>query len=757
MALISRLGVVLGLDSAEFVKGLGFAEAKLGVFGRNLKTGLGAAVVAVGAEMIAAAKYAADYADTMSKTAQKIGITTESLSALKYAGELADVSFETLQTGLKKLSVNMVGAVSGKKEMIKTFDTLKISVKDANGNLKATDVVLAELADRFEKMPDGPAKTALAVKALGKAGNEMIPLLNGGSRELKKAREEAEHFGLIVGTDFGKQAEAFEDNMDRMKLAAQGLQVKFGNTLIPALSEVFEDMLMIEKEHGLFVATLYGIGDALDKAFFGSKDTQQRNKVKDLNEDLTELQRRYATLTSAKSRNFYEALGETGRESWIRAKMTMEHDINALEAQIRGINADILARKNKSALPPVGRPDKAEPDIANDEADKLNKQLDKQLATMKQQRETLGRSVSEVEKMKLEFAQFGQYADLANTAAEKRAIKEAEALDLAKHRKLVEKVINDYAVEREKIKWAELQIDQQQAAHELIRLQQHKDANRFAIDDLNRAAERLDLERSMAGMATTQVEKALELFDLETKLNQMKRSNGLYTKQELDDYEAAEKKRIEANEQNKRAQKTFQAGWNKAYNDFVEKAQDSAALGAEAFNSMASSMENALDTFVTTGKFSFSSLTQSIIQDLLKIQLRAQMSGIFGSLFGGGSSPSGMGNIFTTSSTNFGNGGGILGWLGGFFADGGEPPLNKPSVVGESGPELFIPKTSGTIIPNNQLSSALGSQPQVVYNGPYIANLSAIDTQSAVQFLAKNKTAVWSANQSAQRSLPQSR
>ena len=78
-------------------------------------------------------------------------------------------------------------------------------------------------------------------------------------------------------------------------------------------------------------------------------------------------------------------------------------------------------------------------------------------------------------------------------------------------------------------------------------------------------------------------------------------------------------------------------------------------------------------------------------------------------------------------------------------------------MVGERGPELFIPKTAGTVIPNNRLGSTMGSQPQVVYNGPYIANMNAIDTQSATQFLAKNKQAVWSANQSAQRSLPQSR
>ena len=49
------------------------------------------------------------------------------------------------------------------------------------------------------------------------------------------------------------------------------------------------------------------------------------------------------------------------------------------------------------------------------------------------------------------------------------------------------------------------------------------------------------------------------------------------------------------------------------------------------------------------------------------------------------------------------------------------------------------------------------NQPSIVYNGPYIARMDAIDMQSATQFLAKNKQAVWSANQSAQRSLPQSR
>jgi len=45
--------------------------------------------------------------------------------------------------------------------------------------------------------------------------------------------------------------------------------------------------------------------------------------------------------------------------------------------------------------------------------------------------------------------------------------------------------------------------------------------------------------------------------------------------------------------------------------------------------------------------------------------------------------------------------GGLLGAIG--FANGGRPPVGRASIVGERGPELFVPDRAGTIIPNNQL------------------------------------------------------
>jgi hypothetical protein len=48
----------------------------------------------------------------------------------------------------------------------------------------------------------------------------------------------------------------------------------------------------------------------------------------------------------------------------------------------------------------------------------------------------------------------------------------------------------------------------------------------------------------------------------------------------------------------------------------------------------------------------------------------------------------------------------MLGMMGGSFANGGQPPLGKVSLVGEQGPELFVPSQKGTIIPNHALGGA---------------------------------------------------
>ena len=75
----------------------------------------------------------------------------------------------------------------------------------------------------------------------------------------------------------------------------------------------------------------------------------------------------------------------------------------------------------------------------------------------------------------------------------------------------------------------------------------------------------------------------------------------------------------------------------------------------------------------------------------------------------------GMGGLGASQVTGFKD---ILGSLmGGAFADGGRPPVGKMSLVGEKGPELFVPGSSGTIIPNHALGGGGAVIPDVRISG----------------------------------------
>ena len=100
-----------------------------------------------------------------------------------------------------------------------------------------------------------------------------------------------------------------------------------------------------------------------------------------------------------------------------------------------------------------------------------------------------------------------------------------------------------------------------------------------------------------------------------------------------------------------------------------------------------------------TGAQSFGSamkgIIQSVIDELFRLYVVQQIVGfVTGALsgaFGGGAQ--------STGST---------GRIGGFRALGGSVSANTPYVVGEKGPELFMPSKSGTIIPNQNMPNSGG-------------------------------------------------
>lgn len=130
----------------------------------------------------------------------------------------------------------------------------------------------------------------------------------------------------------------------------------------------------------------------------------------------------------------------------------------------------------------------------------------------------------------------------------------------------------------------------------------------------------------------------------------------------------------------------------------ADKTKDANDFAKEMGLTFTSAFEDA----IVSGK-SLSDVLKGLVADIARIVVRKNVteplggaiSSLFGGIFGGGVTAAGGG--FGTGSA-FGNMD-----LGGFFANGGNPPVGKFSVVGEDGPELFMPSVSGTVIPNHAL------------------------------------------------------
>jgi len=185
---------------------------------------------------------------------------------------------------------------------------------------------------------------------------------------------------------------------------------------------------------------------------------------------------------------------------------------------------------------------------------------------------------------------------------------------------------------------------------------------------------------------------------------------------------------ISVSQANYETSRTFTTGWADAFAEYAESASNSAKQAQMYFETFTGGMEDAMVNFAKTGKLSFKDLANSIIADLIRIQTRKM---IVSAMSGGlGGIVSGIGSLFG-------------------FAAGGATDTS-PMIVGERGPELFIPNSAGRIIPNNQLGN---NQPQqMITNVTY--SIQAVDASSFRQLVARDPQFIYSVTEKGRRSVP---
>jgi len=142
----------------------------------------------------------------------------------------------------------------------------------------------------------------------------------------------------------------------------------------------------------------------------------------------------------------------------------------------------------------------------------------------------------------------------------------------------------------------------------------------------------------------------------------------------------------------------------------------------------------------------FSSFVNKVLEDIAAMIIQKRITdplieGILGGI-GGAKGGGGIGGLLGGLIGNAGTGtpasgfsfGNMFSSIGSFFglANGGIAKGNKPYMVGERGVEMFIPNTTGQVVSNEQLMNG-GKETIVNFN------INAIDTQTGMEFLLKNK------------------
>lgn len=193
----------------------------------------------------------------------------------------------------------------------------------------------------------------------------------------------------------------------------------------------------------------------------------------------------------------------------------------------------------------------------------------------------------------------------------------------------------------------------------------------------------------------------------------------------------------QAREQNDQ-QRKFSSGWSEAFRNYVDNATNAANQAKTYFEVFSRGIEDALVSFVRTGKLSFKDFANNIIAEFVRIEAKALVMKLFPSNVGGAGGGGGLFDIIK------GIGSAIF---GGFKASGGPVTNNKAYIVGERGPEMFVPNSNGNIVPNG----AMQAQPvinQVTYS------IQAVDAASFRQLVARDPEFIYNVTEQARRSLP---
>lgn len=290
-------------------KGSGLAKSLASGTAEAAKMATGVALAGAAAASAAAggiyklATSAAETADNVDKMSQKIGISRQTYQELDFICSQTGGSVDSLKAGMKTLTkvIDVTAAETSKQKT--ALEELGVEAKDTNGNLRNQEEVMWECMTKLQGMEDQTKKAALASKLFGKAGTEMMPMLNGASGSIEEMKQKAHELGLVMGDEAIDSGVKLTDTIDQVKRSFSAIVTNIGVKVMPIVQKVMDAIVKrvpeIRKVVGGAFSAISGYWDRYGKPVMKAVFGNLKNAYNQIKGYIPELKKSFKTIGEA--------------------------------------------------------------------------------------------------------------------------------------------------------------------------------------------------------------------------------------------------------------------------------------------------------------------------------------------------------------------------------------------------------------------------------------------------------------------------
>lgn len=197
--------------------------------------------------------HTAEEADQLRDLAERTGIASDEIEKFGFIAKISGTSQETFLTGMRHLEKAMGEVATGSKEASETFARLGVSIRDPSGRMRTVQEMLPELSEAFSRIPSHAEKSATAMKLFGRAGQELLPMLERGADEIRELQIELELLGGVTSEEFLDSSERYVDNMTKMTAVWKGIRQAIAGPVLKAINDVTDGFIEWWKTAGALI------------------------------------------------------------------------------------------------------------------------------------------------------------------------------------------------------------------------------------------------------------------------------------------------------------------------------------------------------------------------------------------------------------------------------------------------------------------------------------------------------------------------